>query len=89
MARVVERGWTRKVHAAAGINLLFYEATGEWRFEHVCDRSARGAGVIICAPLLSDMHVIVTLDPLTITPSIMCSDCGTHGLVRDDAWVPA
>lgn len=28
-------------------------------------------------------------DPLTISPSIHCLNCGLHGFVRDGRWVPA
>ena len=26
-------------------------------------------------------------DPLTVTPSILCSGCGTHGFITNGAWV--
>lgn len=29
------------------------------------------------------------LDPLTLSPSIKCKDCGEHGHIRQGAWVPA
>ena len=28
-------------------------------------------------------------DPLTVSPSILCRSCGTHGFWRAGAWVPA
>ena len=28
-------------------------------------------------------------DPLTISPSVLCRDCGLHGWIRDGRWVPA
>lgn len=31
----------------------------------------------------------VSLDPLTIAPSILCRICGDHGFVRDGGWVVA
>lgn len=60
---------------------------GSARFEHRCDRGERG--VVVCAPLLSDQHTIEQRQPLTIAPSILCSDCGTHGFIRNGRWVPA
>lgn len=27
--------------------------------------------------------------PLTVSPSILCTGCGTHGFIRDGSWVPA
>lgn len=29
------------------------------------------------------------LDPLTISPSVLCRTCGNHGFIRDGRWVPA
>lgn len=36
-------------------------------------------------------HELVSLDPLTISPSLLCPDsgCGFHGYIRDGKWVPA
>ena len=28
-------------------------------------------------------------DPLTISPSILCSECKAHGFFREGKWVPA
>ena len=28
-------------------------------------------------------------DPLTLSPSLVCSNCGDHGFVRGGKWVPA
>jgi len=25
-------------------------------------------------------------EPLTVSPSILCGSCGTHGFIRDGAW---
>ncbi len=32
---------------------------------------------------------LVSEDPLTLTPSLLCTICGTHGWIRDGAWVQA
>lgn len=87
---VVEPGWTRSVFipnvAGPTYRVLFY-LDGTARFEHRCDRGERG--VIICAPLLqlaNGGHRIVQDDPLTITPSILCPDCGTHGFIMEGRW---
>lgn len=31
---------------------------------------------------------VVSWDPLTLEPSILCGECGHHGYIRDGAWVP-
>ncbi len=68
--------------------VLFYD-DGTVRFEHRCDRWPRG--VIVYAPVLQlgRGHEITSDDPLTITPSILCQDCGTYGSIRDGKWVQA
>ncbi|WP_162941583.1 hypothetical protein [Desertimonas flava] len=65
-------------------------ADGRWLFSHVCDRGDRG--ILRAAPALQVAgggHRIVHVVPLTITPSILCDDCGTHGFVTRAEWVPA
>jgi hypothetical protein len=34
-------------------------------------------------------HVLISRDPLHMTPSLLWPCCGTHGFVHDGAWVPA
>lgn len=38
-----------------------------------------------------ERHVwqVVSWDPLTLTPSLLCMRCGDHGFVRDGKWVRA
>lgn len=81
VARAVDVGDNKAV--------LFME-DGAVRFRHVCDRSARDAGTIVCSPALQigNGHTVVTEDPLTIVASILCTDCGTHGFIREGAWEP-
>jgi hypothetical protein len=31
--------------------------------------------------------VIVQVDPLTVTPSIHCLDCGCHGFITNGEWI--
>jgi hypothetical protein len=28
-------------------------------------------------------------DPLTISPSLLCLDCGAHGFIKEGRWIPA
>lgn len=28
-------------------------------------------------------------DPLTLSPSLLCTACGDHGFIREGRWVPA
>ena len=72
--------------------LLFYPDPAEVRFEHTCDRAHRNAGVIVCAPLLSNVNqpgghqVTGPQERPTVRASILCEDCGTHGFITDGRW---
>ena len=85
-----EPGWVRSVsvpHALGPSYRVLFYADGSARFEHRCDRGERG--VIIAAPLLqlaNGGHRIVQDEPLTIAPSILCADCGTHGFITEGRW---
>lgn len=75
--------------------LLFWSET-EVGFEHRCDRGERGT--IICAPRLVNVgqpgghqitwspHPITGRTVPTVTPSILCPDCGTHGFITNGRW---
>lgn len=32
---------------------------------------------------------VLSWNPLTLAPSLLCTQCGNHGFVRDGKWVPA
>ena len=32
---------------------------------------------------------LVSLEPLTVEPSVLCMRCGDHGYITDGRWVPA
>jgi hypothetical protein len=34
------------------------------------------------------VHQVVRVDPLTLSPSLLCRMCGAHGHVRDNQWEP-
>lgn len=36
-----------------------------------------------------DRWTLVSLEPLHFEPSILCRECGSHGYIRDGAWVSA
>lgn len=83
--------WELAVEVAPGVALLRY-VDGRVRIRHLCDRAGRGGGPVICAPALSAEHVVDwpddSLKP-TVSPSILCADCGLHGFVTDGKWSPA
>lgn len=32
---------------------------------------------------------VESLDPLTLSPSVLCRTCGNHGFIQNGKWVPA
>lgn len=59
--------------------------------EHTCkewpdNREPDGMFIKCIAPRLAPEHVVHSIDPLTVTPSILCPDCGLHGFVTDGVW---
>lgn len=69
--------------------ILLHLRNGEWVISHYCDRTlTRQAGIIVCAPRLSEQHqVVVNEGVVTVTPSILCPDCQMHGYVTNGEWV--
>lgn len=56
-------------------------------YEHVCKNGAIGPGWI---PLTGPHKwTIEQLDPLTLSPSLLCPICGHHGFIRNGKWVSA
>lgn len=81
---LIEPGSERAVDIPP-VKALFYE-DGTIRIWHHC-RVIDGTQ-IVCAPALQldGGHVVVSEDPLTIAPSILCPDCGLHGFITNGAW---
>jgi hypothetical protein len=50
-------------------------------------------GILFDLPGATEAHPgrplwhLVSIDPLTVTPSLLCS-CGSHGFITDGKWVP-
>lgn len=36
-----------------------------------------------------DVWQVESWEPLTLSPSLLCSACGHHGFVRNGQWIPA
>lgn len=56
-----------------------------FKFAHDCN----GYRWIDIIPLSGDPHgwTVVQAEPLTISPSLLCPNCGSHGFIRDGKWV--
>lgn len=40
-------------------------------------------------PLFQDGWTVISLDPLTLTPSLDRKECGCHGFITDGKWISA
>lgn len=40
-------------------------------------------------PVGRGQWTLVSENPLTLAPSLLCTVCGDHGFIRDGKWVPA
>lgn len=64
----------------AGIIERHRNPTGEW-----CEGSLNFEGTPGSGPTWQ----VVSLEPLTISPSVLCTQCGHHGWIKDGRWIPA
>lgn len=83
----------RTVEVGGGVTMLKVdEPLARWLIKHDCevipDPEDPEDGEIqkVCVPALHPDHVVVSEEPLTITPSLLCSVCGLHGFVTDGRW---
>lgn len=58
----------------------------EW---HINNDGALCAGFVAFeAYECSEMWQVVSYEPLTLSPSLLCRACGHHGYIRNGGWVP-
>lgn len=84
---VYDRGFDRSVDHGT-VQTLWYP-DGSVGIRHECHRTRDDRTLIVAPRLQLDAgHHIVSTDPVTVTPSIACGDCGLHGFLRDGRWEP-
>lgn len=67
--------------------VIWFCPDGNVRAEHYCRELEPGTWLRAAPALqLNGGHMIISRDPLTITPSLGCDDCGLHGFVTDGQW---
>jgi hypothetical protein len=57
----------------------------EWR--HICQGHPREDAIPL-APYWSTGWHMVSVDPLELSPSLLCTSCGAHGFFRGGRWEP-
>ena len=84
---LVEQGYERIVDHGR-VQTLWYP-DGQVGLRHVCTRPRDGRTLIV-APLLQlrpgGGHTVISTDPVTVTPSCGCDDCGLHGFLTNGVW---
>lgn len=81
-------GWSSLERHGSGVESVHYP-DGSIRIRHECTRPRDGRTLIVAPALqlaIPNGHRIVTRDPLTVSPSIACGDCGLHGFIREGRW---
>lgn len=93
---------TGKIDIGGGHQIAYYTVgdeddthVGLIDFHHKPDGSpCSGGSVLFDVPQNSHApgHVrwqLISEDPLTLSPSLLCGLCGDHGWIRDGRWVAA
>jgi hypothetical protein len=62
--------------------------------EHDDNAGARCSGYVRLRIPLNDTTTrpswaVESEEPLTLSPSVLCTTCGHHGFIREGKWVPA
>lgn len=86
-ADIRRQGWQEEIELGRNIKALLY-SDGEIGISHECHLPRSGYHVW-AAPVLATGHSIVSMVPLTITPSFLCEECQLHGFITDGKWVQA
>jgi hypothetical protein len=71
----------------AGINESHRRPDGAWCRGWVPFKGSKWETQFRANPIQS--WEVVQQEPLTLTPSIACRVCGSHGHITDGKWVPA
>ena len=57
-------------------------------YEHPCTGGVVSPDFISFKPEWKDGWDVLKLEPLTLSPSLLCRVCGHHGFVQNGRWVP-
>lgn len=57
-------------------------------FYHPCKGEESGSWLQLVRRDPGPAWHLISAQPLTIAPSVLCIACGHHGFIRDGKWVP-
>lgn len=74
-----------------GENVTAETARGlmEWHWDQISERWCGGFVGFRDRGIGDDRHQLVSTDPLTIAPSLLCYACPSHGFIHNGRWRPA
>lgn len=89
--RLIHPGWTKRLDhgyrlPGPGKVYSLHYPDGSIRIEHTCRQVGEDQLITAPALILDAGHVVQQEDPLTVTPSILCADCGLHGFITNGIW---
>jgi len=71
-----------------------FEQAGVIETHNCVDGERKSGGIMFDLPGMREafpgrpLWALVSLEPLTITPSVLCSECGHHGYIKNGRWEP-
>ena len=66
-----------------------FEPHGIIEYHPRADDKPGGCGGIVYLEGVRARHRLVSKDPITIEPSLVCRTCGCHGWIEDGKWTKA
>lgn len=85
------------VDIGSGVTIYFTEYSGQvvgLIEEHIDTKGEKCSGYVAFRhatnpPGERPSWIVESMEPLTLSPSILCSTCGHHGFIRKGRWCPA
>ena len=91
--RAVSECTTKEIDLGGGIQnaeVRFIDGVPDGLYyEHPCVNGRLSPGYVGFDPPWRGEWKLISVEPLTISPSLLCRACGHHGFVRGGKWVPA
>lgn len=79
--------YDREVELGHGVRAVWFTAGGIGIL-HACKTIYEKQLMLAPALRIGEGHTVECEDPLTVSPSVLCPDCGLHGYVRVGRWEP-
>ena len=81
------------IDAGHGVKMRLWHHDGQpdsLEYDHVCgERGERNDSIPLDPCWPGHGWKVECIDPLTLSPSLLCRSCGFHGFIRNGNWVTA